>query len=270
MVNMIRQLASFFRVPERVTLLFTDRGDDTAAPVSPSNPLPVTIQGGPAPGGGSSGGESEVVTVVYPPLTLTAGFRQGLLPPGGATRARVWRMGGTASLGLGTAQESPALTWGQPLDLRDEMLQSARINVFDGGTDAYGNPDLGAVRVEYWRVGPPRPEDAPPAVEMNGTLTLACATANTQAACQLPSLPGTEYLVRVTPLAGGPFVAWIIANGEPSGMFDLSSGTEFSMSATSPADEYLLRVAPDPRLNGTAQPGTVRVETLPAATSGQL
>lgn len=267
-MNMMQTLKSFLRAEGFKALLYVARDSESAQAVSPSNPLPVTIQGGSAPGGG--GGESEVVTVIYPPLTLTAGFRQGLLPPGGANRARVWRMGGTASLGLGTAQESPALTWGQPLDLQGEMLQSARINVFNGGTDADGNPDLGAVRVEYWRVGPPLPEDALPAVEMNGALTLACATPNTQAACQLLSLPGAQCLVRVTPQAGGPFVGWIIANGEPSAMVDVSNGTELSMTATSPDEVYLLRVAPDPRLNGTAQPGTVRVEVLPAATSGQL
>lgn len=44
-MDLKRQLSSFLRVPERVTLLFAGRADGTAAPVTPTNPLPVTLTG---------------------------------------------------------------------------------------------------------------------------------------------------------------------------------------------------------------------------------
>ncbi|MCD0159319.1 hypothetical protein IHN57_18900, partial [Deinococcus sp. 6GRE01] len=45
-MDLKRQLTSFLRVPERVTLLFAGRADGTAAPVTPTDPLPVTVMGG--------------------------------------------------------------------------------------------------------------------------------------------------------------------------------------------------------------------------------
>lgn len=44
-MDLKRQLTSFLRVPEQVTLLFAGRADGTAAPVTPTNPLPVTLTG---------------------------------------------------------------------------------------------------------------------------------------------------------------------------------------------------------------------------------
>lgn len=45
-MDLKRQLTSFLRVPERVTLLFAGRADGTAAPVTPTDPLPVALIGG--------------------------------------------------------------------------------------------------------------------------------------------------------------------------------------------------------------------------------
>ncbi len=63
MANLIRQLASFFRVPERVALIFTDRGDGTSGPVSPDNPVPVTWTGAGPGGGGSDPDSAREVTL---------------------------------------------------------------------------------------------------------------------------------------------------------------------------------------------------------------
>lgn len=45
-MDLKRQLTSFLRVPERVTLLFAGRADGTAAPVTPTDPLPVSFAPG--------------------------------------------------------------------------------------------------------------------------------------------------------------------------------------------------------------------------------
>ncbi|MGM9322469.1 hypothetical protein [Deinococcus aquaticus] len=45
-MDLKRQLTSFLRVPERVTLLFAGRADGTAAPVTPTDPLPVAFAPG--------------------------------------------------------------------------------------------------------------------------------------------------------------------------------------------------------------------------------
>lgn len=45
-MDLKRQLSSFLRVPERVTLLFAGRADGTAAPVTPTDPLPVSFAPG--------------------------------------------------------------------------------------------------------------------------------------------------------------------------------------------------------------------------------
>lgn len=263
MVNMIRQLASFFRVPERVTLLFTDRGDDTAAPVSPSNPLPVTIQGGSAPGTG--GGESEIVAQTFPSLTLTSAFRQGILPPAGANRARLWLTGGTARAGLGGTLAAPLLVRGVPRDLRDAQLQDVRLGIFDGVQDELGNVEPGAVYVEFWRAGPPDPEAALPTLAVGGTLQLTCPDRNSQAACALRSESGVPYQVTVTTVAGGPFVAWLIVGGEPSGAFDLNPEEHQTLdfSGAEAGEEIVLRVAPSP--SGQGQGGTVRLDVIAPA-----
>ncbi|GGS37758.1 hypothetical protein [Deinococcus knuensis] len=137
-MNLKRQLSSFLRVPERVTLLFAGRADGSAAPVTPADPLPVTVMGG-------SGGSAPVqVTDVYAPQVLTPGAQQALSVPPGANRALLRVSAGRAQFGLLGTADAPLVGEGGGLDdLRDLQLHALRVTVEAGG----------AVRVDYWREG---------------------------------------------------------------------------------------------------------------------
>lgn len=175
-MSLIRQLLSFLRAPERVALLFTDRGDGTSGPVGPGNPVPVTWTAG-APGGAASDpdGAREVtlrevrdlarlirdntylvaalangdgLTVrqaepaqVYPPQILGVGNGQTLTLPEGTTHATVRVVAGSARLGLLDASVAPEVGPGGGMDdLRGALLTSFRVDVLSG-----------QVRVDYWR-----------------------------------------------------------------------------------------------------------------------
>lgn len=75
-MDLKRQLTSFLRVPERVTLLFAGRADGTAAPVTPTDPLPVSF----APGAISDPDAAREVTLqqVLTALLALGGNTDGL------------------------------------------------------------------------------------------------------------------------------------------------------------------------------------------------
>ncbi|GGM52309.1 hypothetical protein GCM10008956_30460 [Deinococcus arenae] len=133
MANLIRQLSSFLRAPERVTLLFAGRADGTAAPVTVDDPLPVTVVGG--------GGSSEAVVGTYTPQILGAGPGQALTVPAGANRALVQVVTGSARMGLSSATVATEITPGGGRELSDAELMAFRVDVLSG-----------QVRVDYWRV----------------------------------------------------------------------------------------------------------------------
>lgn len=136
MANLIRQLSSFLRVPERVTLLFAGRADGTAAPVTVDDPLPVAVVGG------GAGGSSEDATQTYAPQILNAGTGQSLTVPSGANRALVQVVSGSARMGLGSATVAPEITPGGGRAVSGAELAALRVDVISGQT-----------RVDYWRVG---------------------------------------------------------------------------------------------------------------------
>ncbi|MDR6753810.1 hypothetical protein [Deinococcus soli (ex Cha et al. 2016)] len=133
MTNLIRQLASFFRVPERVALIFTDRGDGTSGPVSPDNPVPVTVT------------SSEVVRAEPTYALIEDQVVDGPLPdvPAWANRALLRVTRGTLWLGYGDSQDSPGIPMGGSVELTGVELQVTRCRTSDGGI----------VRVDYWQVG---------------------------------------------------------------------------------------------------------------------
>ncbi|GAA0508301.1 hypothetical protein [Deinococcus depolymerans] len=139
-MHLIRQLSSFLRVPERVTLLFAGRADGTAAPVSPADPLPVTLVG--SESAGAAAGAPLQVTAAYAPQVLAPGAEQALSVPPGANRALLRVSAGRAQFGLLNTTDAPLVGEGGGLDdLRDAQLAALRVTVEENG----------AVRVDYWR-----------------------------------------------------------------------------------------------------------------------
>ncbi|MXV20301.1 hypothetical protein [Deinococcus xianganensis] len=181
MANLIRQLASFFRVPERVALIFTDRGDGTSGPVSPDNPVPVTWTAG-APGGAASDPDSarevtlrevrDLAGLIRDNTYLVAALANGgaglkvkphevvqaestyaliedqvadaPLPdvPAWANRALLRVTRGTLWLGYGDSQDSPGIPMGGSVELTGVELQITQCRTSDGGI----------TRVDYSRV----------------------------------------------------------------------------------------------------------------------
>ncbi|MDR6330614.1 hypothetical protein [Deinococcus soli (ex Cha et al. 2016)] len=135
MTTLIRQLASFFRVPERVALLFTGRSDGTAAPVGPDNPLPVT---------GKVASDAETVTRAdFAPQLIGPGTNQPLAVPPGANRAMLRVSSGVARMGFTNADGAPELGVGAAMeDVRGAQLTALRVTVSAGGL----------VRVDYDQV----------------------------------------------------------------------------------------------------------------------
>ena len=171
-MDLKRQLTSFLRVPERVTLLFAGRADGTAAPVTPTDPLPVSF----APGAASDPDSAREVTLqevrdlaglirdntylvaalangtglqvrqaepaqVYPLQILGVGNSQALTIPEGTTHATVRVVAGSARLGLLDASVAPEVGPGGGMDdLRGALLTAFRVDVLSR-----------QVRVDYWR-----------------------------------------------------------------------------------------------------------------------
>lgn len=132
-MDLKRQLTSFLRVPERVTLLFAGRADGTAVPVTTTDPLPVTVIGG--------AGGSEMVMQTYLPQILSTGPGQSLTVPAGANRALVQVVTGSARMGLGSATVAPEITPGGGRELSGAELTAFRVDILSG-----------QVRVDYWQV----------------------------------------------------------------------------------------------------------------------
>lgn len=132
MTNLIRQLASFFRVPERVALIFTDRGDGTSGPVSPDNPMPVAVK------------PHEVVQAEPGYALIEDQMADAPLPdvPAWANRALLRVTRGTLWLGYGDSSDSPAVSVGGAVELTGVELQITQCRTSDGGI----------VRVDYSRV----------------------------------------------------------------------------------------------------------------------
>lgn len=178
MTNLIRQLASFFRVPERVALIFTDRGDGTSGPVSPDNPMPVTWTTG-APGDPSSAREVTLQALLDATNQLT--FAVGVLRnqaeydglrvqeptvlhaspnyetiednevdmplpavPAWANQATLRVVRGSLLYGYGDSQDTPPLGVGAVVVLRGAELSAVQCRTTAGGL----------TRVEYAQVGP--------------------------------------------------------------------------------------------------------------------
>lgn len=133
MTNLIRQLASFFRVPERVALIFTDRGDGTSGPVSPDNPVPVTVK------------PHEVVQAEPGYALIEDQMADAPLPdvPAWANRALLRVTRGTLYLGYGDSYDSPGIPAGGSVELTGAELQVVQCRTSDGGI----------TRVDYSRVG---------------------------------------------------------------------------------------------------------------------
>lgn len=126
-------LSRFFRVPELVTLIYTDRGNGNAEPVSPDNPIPVAVR------------PHEVVQASVEYALIEDQMADAPLPdaPGWANRALLRVTRGTLYLGYGDSSDSPGVPVGSSVELTGAELQVTQCRTSDGGI----------VRVDYSRVG---------------------------------------------------------------------------------------------------------------------
>lgn len=134
-MNLRRSLENLFR--GQAVLLTTRSKDDPnmAVPVTPDNPLPVTVLDGSV--GGGAGGTSGTPTILSrQTLTLTASA-QGLTVPAGATAARISVRGGNASVAVTTpaptASEGDLWPDGSMWELNKNELAGFRAVIASGG-----------------------------------------------------------------------------------------------------------------------------------------
>ena len=130
-----RSLENLFRGPQAVLPMTRSKDDPAqAVPVTPDNPLPVTVVGGST--GGGTGGTSGTPTILSrQTLTLTASA-QGLTVPAGATAARISVRGGNASVAVTapapTATEGDLWPDGSMWELGQDELMGFRAVVASG------------------------------------------------------------------------------------------------------------------------------------------
>ncbi|MDK2013585.1 MULTISPECIES: hypothetical protein [unclassified Deinococcus] len=130
-MSLIRQLLSFLRAPERVALLFTDRGDGTSGPVGPGNPMPVTWTAG-AHGGAASDPDSAREVTLREVRDLAGLIRDNTylvaaLANGAGLTVRAAAFVATGDLSVTVLNESVGIVPGP-----DVTFTHARVQALDG------------------------------------------------------------------------------------------------------------------------------------------